>query len=135
MNVLFFITPKSEVAYLYEVYSLRQALEKMEHYRYSAIPIIDRNGCYIGTMTEGDFLWYIKDHNIIDLKETEKIPLKSIKRRWHNDLILTSMNQNFVPVIDDNKIFIGIIRRKDIIAYCYDRCKKAEKHGGDEVSL
>ena len=63
MNVLFFITPKSEVAYLYEDYSLRQALEKMEHYRYSAIPIIDRNGCYVGTMTEGDFLWYIKDHN------------------------------------------------------------------------
>ena len=53
MNVLFFITPKSEVAYLYEDYSLRQALEKMEHYRYSAIPIIDRNGCYVGTMTEG----------------------------------------------------------------------------------
>ena len=40
---------------------------------------------------------------------------------------MTSMNQNFVPVIDDNKIFIGIIRRKDIIAYCYDRCKKARK--------
>ena len=145
MNVLFFITPKSEVASLYEDYSLRQALEKMEHYRYSAIPIIDRNGCYIGTMTEGDFLWYIKDHNVIDLKETEKIPLKSIKRRWHNepvnvdceieDLILTSMNQNFVPVIDDKKIFIGIIRRKDIIAYCYDRCKKAEKQSGDSVTL
>ena len=123
-------------AYLHDDFTIRQALEKMEHYRYSAIPIIDRNGCYIGTMTEGDFLWYIKDHNIIDLKETEKIPLKSIKRRWHNepvnvdceieDLILTSMNQNFVPVIDDKKIFIGIIRRKDIIAYCYDRCKKAE---------
>ena len=133
------------MAYLYEDYSLRQALEKMEHYRYSAIPIIDRNGCYIGTMTEGDFLWYIKDHNIIDLKETEKIPLKSIKRRWHNEpvnvdceieyLILTSMNQNFVPVIDDKKIFIGIIRRKDIIAYCYDRCKKAEKQSGDSVTL
>ena len=137
MNVLFFITPKSEVAYLYEDYSLRQALEKMEHYRYSAIPIIDRNGCYVGTMTEGDFLWYIKDHNIIDLKETEKIPLKSIKRRWHNepvnvdceieDLILTSMNQNFVPVIDDKKIFIGIIRRKDIIEYCYNSYKNAAK--------
>ena len=97
------------------------------------------------TVTEGDFLWYIKDHNVIDLKETEKIPLKSIKRRWHNepvnvdceieDLILTSMNQNFVPVIDDKKIFIGIIRRKDIIAYCYDRCKKAEKQSGDSVTL
>ena len=145
MNILFFLTPKSEVAYINEDDTLRQALEKMEHYRYSAIPIIDRNGCYIGTMTEGDFLWYIKDHNVIDLKETEKIPLKSIKRRWHNepvnvdceieDLILTSMNQNFVPVIDDKKIFIGIIRRKDIIAYCYDRCKKAEKQSGDSVTL
>ena len=145
MNILFFLTPKSDVAFLYDDETLRQALEKMEHYRYSAIPIIDRNGCYIGTMTEGDFLWYIKDHNVIDLKETEKIPLKSIKRRWHNepvnvdceieDLILTSMNQNFVPVIDDKKIFIGIIRRKDIIAYCYDRCKKAEKQSGDSVTL
>lgn len=76
MNVLFFITPKSEVAYLYEDYSLRQALEKMEHYRYSAIPIIDRMAPISEPMTEGDFLWYIKDHNIIDLKETEKISLE-----------------------------------------------------------
>lgn len=137
MNVLFFITPKSEVAYLYDDYSLRQALEKMEHYRYSAVPIIDRNGCYVGTITEGDLLWYIKDHNMIDLKGTEKLLLREVKRRWHNepvnvnceieDLILTSMNQNFVPVIDDNKIFIGIIRRKDIIAYCYDHYKKANE--------
>ena len=48
MNVLFSLTPKSEVAYLYDDYSLRQALEKMEHYRYSAVPVIDRNGCYVG---------------------------------------------------------------------------------------
>ncbi|MBS1335724.1 MAG: CBS domain-containing protein, partial [Blautia sp.] len=33
-------------------------------------------------------------------------------------------NQNFVPVIDDKKIFIGIIRRKDIIEYCYN-CYKS----------
>ena len=63
MNVLFFLTPKSEVAYLYEDYSLRQTMEKMEHYRYSAVPVIDRNGCYIGTITEGDLLWYLKDES------------------------------------------------------------------------
>lgn len=137
MNVLFFLTPKSEVAYLYEDYSLRQALEKMEHYRYSAVPVIDRNGCYVGTLTEGDLLWYIKDHKIIDIYATEDIPLAKVKRRWYNepvnidceieDLILTSMNQNFVPVIDDKKIFIGIIRRKDIIEYCYNSYKNAAK--------
>ena len=133
MNVLFSLTPKSEVAYLYDDYSLRQALEKMEHYRYSAVPVIDRNGCYVGTLTEGDLLWYIKDHKIVDLHMTEEIPLSQVERRWYNepvnidceieDLILTSMNQNFVPVIDDKKIFIGIIRRKDIIEYC-NNCYK-----------
>ena len=98
--------------------------------RKAEIPVIDRNGCYVGTLTEGDLLWYIKDHKIVDLHMTEEIPLSQVERRWYNepvnidceieDLILTSMNQNFVPVIDDKKIFIGIIRRKDIIEYCYN---------------
>jgi predicted transcriptional regulator len=125
MNVLFSLTPKSEVAYLYDDYSLRQALEKMEHYRYSAVPIIDRAGCYVGTLTEGDLLWYIKDHKISDIHTTEEVPLSKVKRRWYNepvnidceieDLILTSMNQNFVPVVDGRNVFIGIITRKEII--------------------
>ena len=132
MNVLFFLTPKSEVAYLYDDYSLRQALEKMEYHRYAAVPILNRRGNYIGTISEGDLLWNIKDKFSMDLREAENIPL----RRWHNepvnvncdieDLILTSMNQNFVPVIDDNKIFIGIITRKDIIQYCYNAYKSME---------
>jgi CBS domain containing-hemolysin-like protein len=39
------------------------------------------------------------------------------------DLIATSMNQNFVPVVDDKDTFIGIIKRRDIIEYCYDKIK------------
>lgn len=143
MNILFFITPKSEVAYLYEDYSLRQALEKMEHYRYSAVPIINRKGEYVGTLTEGDLLWNIKERYTLDLHKAEEIPLNQLKRRWYNDpvnvnceiedLVLTSMNQNFVPVIDDNQIFIGLITRKDIINYCYNSYKDAiEKQKKDK---
>ena len=134
MNVLFFLTPKSEVAYLYEDFSLRQALEKMENHRYTAIPIINRAGNYVGMITEGDFLWSIKNTGLPDIHKAEDIPLKSIPRHWYNDpvnvncdmedLILTSMNQNFVPVIDDKQIFIGIITRKEIIQYCYNRYKE-----------
>lgn len=137
MNVLFFLKPKSEVIYLYEDFSLRQALEKMEYYRYSAVPIINRQGNYVGTITEGDLLWNIKDKYLLDLHKAEDIPLTKIDRRWYNDpvnvnceiedLVLTSMNQNFVPVIDDNQIFIGIITRKDIIEYCYNRFKESEE--------
>ena len=33
------------------------------------------------------------------------------------DLLTLASAQNFVPVLDDNGIFIGIIRRSDIINY------------------
>lgn len=135
MNVLFFLKPKSEVAFLYDDYSLRQALEKMEHHRYTAIPVINRQGNYVGTITEGDLLWSIKEKYLMDMHKAEDIPLSRINRRWYNDpvnvncdiedLVLTSMNQNFVPVIDDNQIFIGIITRKDIIQYCYNCYKES----------
>ncbi len=128
MNILFFLTPKSEVAYLYDTDSLRQALEKMENHRYSAIPIISKgNGRYIGTLTEGDLLWSIKDSMDLSLRDAETISIMEVKRNRDNepvnvdvdmeDLINKSMNQNFVPVIDGSQHFIGIIKRKDIIQY------------------
>ena len=40
------------------------------------------------------------------------------------DLMEKAMDQNFVPVIDDQENFIGIITRKDIIGYCYEKIKK-----------
>ena len=46
MNILFFLTPKSEVAYIEDTYSLRQILEKMEVHKYSAIPILSESGGY-----------------------------------------------------------------------------------------
>ena len=43
------------------------------------------------------------------------------------DLIERAMEQNFVPVIDDQEHFIGIITRRDIIGYCYNKLKECDK--------
>lgn len=72
MNILFFITPKRDVAYLFSDDTIRQAMEKMEHHRYSCVPIIDKEGTYRGTITEGDVLWGLKNLKLENLKETEK---------------------------------------------------------------
>ena len=61
MNILFFLTPKSDVVYINDDETLRQALEKMEHHRYAAVPVINHQGRYVGTLTEGDLLWGIKN--------------------------------------------------------------------------
>ena len=84
MNILFFLTPKSDVAYISEDDTLRQALEKMEHHKYSAVPIVSRTGRYVGTLTEGDLLWGIKNQFNLDLKGAERIPVTAIRRRCDN---------------------------------------------------
>ncbi|MGI6768535.1 MAG: CBS domain-containing protein [Bacilli bacterium] len=127
MNILFIMIPKEKVAFIYDNYTIRQTLEKMEFHRYSSIPIIDKDGKYVGTMSEGDLLWYIKNHQELDFKKAEEIPITEVPRKHDNygiyidtkidDLIIASTQQNFIPVLDDRDTFIGIVTRKDIIQY------------------
>ena len=81
MNILFFLKPKSELAYIYDYHTLRQALEIMEHHRYSCVPILDKDGKYVGSITEGDLLWGVKKMNLMNIKEAENISIMKIERR------------------------------------------------------
>ena len=127
-NILFFLTPKAMCAYLYEDYTVRQALEKMEVAGYAALPILTRDGEYWGTLTEGDVLWAMKNLCGMNLKQAEKVHIMDISRRRDNlpvpvntpmhVLVERAQTQNFVPVVDDKDTFIGIITRSAIIKYC-----------------
>ena len=124
-----FLKPKGELAYLYDDSTLRQGLEKLERSGFTAIPVINRNGEYIGTITEGDMLWTLKNKFSLDLRAAEDVSIQTVRRRARfepisidsniEDLFSKAMNQNFVPVIDDKQIFIGIVTRKDIMGFCY----------------
>ena len=130
-SILFFLTPKAMCAYLYDDYTIRQALEKMEAAGYAAIPILNRRGEYRGTLTEGDLLWAMKNMCYMDMRQAEARRIMEISRRKDNlpvritasmhDLVERASRQNFVPVVDDYGAFIGIITRKAIIKYCYDK--------------
>jgi len=131
-NISFCLIPKQDVVYLTTNATMRQALEKMEYHRYSAVPIIDSMGKYVGTLTEGDLLWQMKNTPGLSFENTHKISINDIPQRVQNipvkisakmeDLIELAITQNFVPVVDDNDVFIGIVRRREIIEYllsCY----------------
>ncbi len=136
MNILFFLKPKSEVAFIYDYCTLRQVLETMEYHKYASIPMLNREGEYVGTITEGDLLWGIKSYQNMDLKRAENIFIQDFPRKADyeavsadadmENLLRKAMNQNFVPVVDDQKKFIGIITRKTIIEYCYERMQEME---------
>ena len=130
-NILFFLTPKAMCAYLYDDYTIRQALEKMEAAGYAAIPILNRRGEYRGTLTEGDLLWAMKNMCYMDMRQAEARRIMEIPRRKDNvpvrvttsmhELVERASNQNFVPVVDDKDAFIGLITRKAIIRYCQEK--------------
>ena len=133
MNILFFLTPKAACAYLRADDTVRQALERMEAAGYAALPIVDRDGSYCGTLTEGDLLWAIKNLCMTDLRDMENHGIMEISRNscYHKktpvyvntnmeDLMSKAVEQNFVPVVDDRNLFIGIITRKAIMQYCME---------------
>lgn len=138
MNIAFLLTPKAELAFLYNDFSIRQALEKMNYHKYSAVPVINRDGKYCGTISEGDFLWFLVegengDIRKIDIKSVEHIAISDIVKQDKNpavritatadELLERATNQNFIPVTDDSGSFIGIVTRKKIIDYLAKQVK------------
>ena len=130
MNIAFFLTPKREIVYESIDATMRQVLERMEHHRYTAIPLVDKEGKYVGAINEGDLLRKLMTTSGLTTADTSKILIKDIQRNTKSisvsidanieDLITLAKSQNFVPVVDDEGIFIGIIKRSDIINYCSD---------------
>ena len=127
-NILFFLTPKAMCAFVYDDYTIRQALEKMEAAGYAALPILNKRGEYRGTLTEGDILWALKNMCYMDMRQAEARRIMEITRKRDNipvrvttsmyDLVQRASVQNFVPVVDDKEAFIGIVTRSAIIKYC-----------------
>ncbi len=134
MNILYFLTPKNQVANIYEDSNLRQLMEKLDYHKYSAIPVINHEGQYVGTVAEGDILRVVKDKFNMNLQAAQGIAVKDIPCRTEvlsvnanasmDDIIEMAIAQNFVPVTDDNNVFIGIVTRKDILKHFRSKLNK-----------
>lgn len=123
-NILKLLTPKDKVAYIDSSISIRQGLEKFKAHGYTAIPVINKDGTYFGVVSEGDFLWSIMNNSIITQEELEKKNIKDIIRKKvpsckinvsYKELLNLIANYNFVPIVDDRDILMGIITRKSVL--------------------
>ena len=133
-SISFFLIPKQEVVFISNTATMRQAIEKMEHHGYSAIPVIDDKGKYVKTLTEGDFLRRIKNRTGVIVEDMNSIKVADIECRNKNkpvsigssmgDMLEIALVQNFAPVVDDEEIFIGIVRRREIIEYFVNRIEE-----------
>lgn len=127
MNIMRFVVPKSLVEYVNAEGTVRQALEKMRYHKYAAIPVIDGEGRYVGTLRNDDIFTYFLDNGNFDFRAAERdCVLKILDKNYsspvyHNasmgELIEKVKEHNFVPVVDDRGCFVGIILRRDVLNY------------------
>ena len=127
MNIMRFVVPKSLVEYVTADSTVRQALEKMRYHRYVAIPVIDGEGKYVGTLRNDDIFSYFLDNGSFDIRLAERVKVDEIMDSgycspvYHNasmtQLVDEVKEHNFVPVVDDRGCFIGIILRRDILNF------------------
>lgn len=123
-------TAKNETFYLLDNTTIRQALEKFDYHKFSVVPIIRDDGTYVTTVSEGDILRYIKNHADFNAAQAENTSILDIEKYRpyvacrHNvseeEIFKLALDQNFVPLIDDRGLFIGIIKRKNILNYFYN---------------
>lgn len=129
--------PKSRVEYITTQSTVRQALEKMRYHHYVAIPVIDEEGMYVGTLRNDDIFKYILENGYFDYRAAEQDSVMSIldkeysKPLYHsasvNELINNVMEHNFVPVVDDRGCFIGMILRRDVLNFLLEFYEEKKK--------
>ncbi len=130
MNIAFLLKPKSQVAYLVEGSSFRQGMEKLRRHGYTAIPVISREGIYLGCISEGDFLWNVMSMGSLEMHDLEQAKIDDIISKDRTppvritanaeELFSRALEQNFIPVVDDRGVFMGIITRRAILSYCME---------------
>ena len=133
-NLLELTTIKSSTFYLSDKATIRQALEKFAYHKFSAVSIIDDEGHFVTTLSEGDILRHISLKCDFDKSKCENTSIMEIERyRPYNavtldatfdELYTYALSQNFIPVVDDRNIYIGIIKRKDIFVYLKQKTEK-----------
>lgn len=125
MNVIRFLHRKTECAFLYDYKTIRQALGYMRSHGYTELPVINRDGFYLGAVDEGDFLWHIVDYGGCEKVKEDRV--RALVRRGRipalkitasdDELERAARRCSFVPIVDDRNAFIGVLNRNDIMEY------------------
>lgn len=131
MNIFFFLKPKVEVSYLTESCPVQQAMQDMLRSGFTAIPVVNAKGTYVGTITEGDFLRLVLHY---PKEKLEQLTVGQVELRVHHrsvsidakleDMVELVTEQNFVPVVDGRGMFCGIVTRRDVITYLCEQVKQ-----------
>lgn len=131
MNIAKIMIPKYFTVFLHEGDTVRQGLESIAHHGYTALPVLNEQGGYIGSVTEGDFLRCVMAAGTTDKRALESRRIGDILRKdfcpalsiaaEESEVIDAVLQQNFVPIVDARNVLCGIVTRRRLISYLAGR--------------
>ncbi|MDE6593749.1 MAG: CBS domain-containing protein [Oscillospiraceae bacterium] len=134
------LKPKSAVAFIYGDLSAEEGLKEFIKGGYTAVPVIDREGVYLGVVSERDFLYRLLESNGAGLLESENLTVADLASctRFEpvpidadiDTLFARIIEQNFVPVVDSRGMFSGIITRRDVLMRAFKKLNIAKGISG-----
>ena len=131
MSLLSLLKPKSFVTYVENTCTIREVIDILKESGFASIPVINKQGIYLGTISDGDILWYIDEHGMdcIDKQSISGIVNKKRNPAVHDTIdssetMRSIVKQNFLCMVDDRDCFIGIITRKDVMSYFEEEIEK-----------
>ena len=127
MNLAKIMIPKVSTVFLKESHTVRQGWEIMSRNGYTAIPVINADGQYVGSVSEGDFLKFVMAAGTTDARHMEQFRVAGLVRKDfclplqidadRDQVIESILNQNFVPIVDGRNTLCGILTRRGVIQY------------------
>ncbi|MBP1547955.1 MAG: CBS domain-containing protein [Oscillospiraceae bacterium] len=125
MNTAMLLKPKVMVAYIYGDLLAGEGLKEFIEHGYTAVPVIDREGMYLGVVSERDFLYRVLETGCVDSINTDDLTVADLAScsRFESvtidadieTLFNRIIEQNFVPVVDSRGMFSGIVTRRDMM--------------------
>ena len=136
MNIIRSLQRKTECPFFYDYKTVQQALRFMRSHGCVQVPVVNQDGRYLGTVSEGDFLWHIidwggyeaaKDHKIAELLR-RGAPLALKITAPDDELRRAALCGAVIPIVDDRGCLCGIVTRRSVILYLAEKdgWKRAE---------
>ncbi len=110
MKIAQLLTPITKTPWLSVTDTVRDAFDHMETHEVPSAPLVDWNGCYVGTVTEADLRRHVGRRLGVDTT------LAELERRSHNPAVridhevsTIDVAHRFIPVVDDRGKLLGIV--------------------------
>ncbi len=142
MNIVSLLVPKSEITWIAAHETVKTAIAVMERSGHSTLPVVARDGHYAGTVQEPALLRSMAcvGESSLDAAQIARVRLFDLvldqslcpigvhgpattrnEAAWWEALLPPVLVHSFVPVVDDRRVFIGIVRRRDLLAHIVGR--------------